>query len=77
MCAKMVTKNLTQEQKATGNKNEQSRMSWAELKELLIVFFFFEIRIEWVSNGQTVKQTHNIEVLIKLGGKCLKKRPDL
>jgi hypothetical protein len=58
---------------------KKARMSKSKVKAMMVVFFDIRrvIMIEWISEGQTVNQKYNLEVLTKLRERVRKKRPEL
>ncbi|KAL4089251.1 hypothetical protein QTP88_024309 [Uroleucon formosanum] len=72
VCAKMVPKNLTIDQKF--NRKEICSDTLKIIKDDPSFGIIF---VEWVPSGQTVNQYYYKEVLIKLRERVRKKRPDL
>jgi hypothetical protein len=58
---------------------KMARMPKSKIKTMLVVFFNIQgiIMTQYVPPGQTVNQTYYTELLTKLRGKILRKRPEL
>jgi hypothetical protein len=74
------TKRQSMQWKTTLSKTKKkARMSKSKFKTMLAVFFNIQgiIMTQYIPPGQTVNQTYYIELLTKLRGKILRKRPEL